>query len=47
MKVHQTDHTPYSVDNKADKRTDTATIAVDRFALYELILFGKTYNSKT
>lgn len=41
LKVYKGENTPYLYKNKAYKRMDTSTIAVDRFAYEELILQGR------
>ena len=41
LKVYKGENTPYLYKNKAYKRMDTSTVAVDRFAYEELILQGR------
>jgi len=41
LHVLQGEKTPYTFDNKAYKRSDTSTLAVDRFGYNELVLRGK------
>ena len=41
LKVHRGENTPYLYDNKAYKRMDTSTIAVDIYDFENLILNGK------
>ncbi len=41
VNVYKGDHTPYLHKQKTYRRTDTATVAVDRFAYEELILQGR------
>jgi ATP-dependent DNA helicase RecG len=41
LTVYKGDHTPYTVNQKAYKRSDTSTVQVDRFAYEELILLGR------
>ncbi len=41
VNVFKGDHTPYLLKQKTYRRTDTSTVAVDRFAYEELILQGR------
>lgn len=41
LTVYQGEHTPYMVEGKAYRRSDTASIAVDRYGLQELMLRGR------
>ena len=41
ISVYKGDNTPYTVNNKAYKRSDTATVQVDKFLYQNLILAGK------
>ena len=41
ISVYKGDNTPYTVNNKAYKRSDTATVQVDKFLYQNLILAGR------
>lgn len=41
ISVYKGDNTPYTVNNKAYKRSDTATVQVDKFLHQNLILAGR------
>ncbi len=41
LTVYQGENTPYTVSNKAYKRSDTSTVPVDRFEYHELVLRGR------
>lgn len=43
LKVYKGDYTPYSLNQRAYKRIDTATVQVDKHAFEELILQGRNY----